>query len=275
MSALQLCNTRPRATPTIVPADPSGRVGPFVCEPTVYDLPHLGHARAYTLRLPRPPPADPRLRRHVRAEHHRHGRQDRSLGARAADRRAELAPMYERAYLDDMRALRNDSVDVYARAGDDIDRVISHIERLQQPGATPSGRAVRPATGRDQPSLGRFDGDQLAPAELLPCRRGVCSGAGCGCSPCVRRASTSRGLLVAVQFGSQPAREVAADAVPVGECLDTSRRSDYAGPRCVHALGAFVTCQVGGPAPPRTASRSSQARSHRRHSSADRRQCSW
>jgi cysteinyl-tRNA synthetase len=134
MSALQLCNTRPRATPTIVPADPSGRVGPFVCEPTVYDLPHLGHARAYTLRLPRPPPADPRLRRHVRAEHHRHGRQDRSLGARAADRRAELARMYERAYLDDMRALRNDSVDVYARASNYMDQVISQNERLSAGG---------------------------------------------------------------------------------------------------------------------------------------------
>ena len=43
--------------------------------------------------------------------------------------------MFERAYLDDMRALRNDSVDVYARASDDIDEVISQIERLQQAGA--------------------------------------------------------------------------------------------------------------------------------------------
>ena len=44
----------------------------------------------------------------------------------------ELARMYERAYLDDMRALRNDSVDVYARASDYVDQVISQIERLQQ-----------------------------------------------------------------------------------------------------------------------------------------------
>ena len=36
-----------------------------------------------------------------------------------------------------------------------------------------------------------------------------------------------------------------------------------------------VTRQVGRHAPPSAASRSSQARSHRRHSSADRRQCSW
>ena len=69
---------------------------------------------------------------------------------------SELARMYERAYLDDMRALRNDSVDVYARASDYIDQVISQIERLQQAGATPSGRAARRATGRDHSSLGRF-----------------------------------------------------------------------------------------------------------------------
>ena len=43
--------------------------------------------------------------------------------------------MYERAYLDDMRALRDDSVDVYARAGDYIDQVISQIKRLRQAGA--------------------------------------------------------------------------------------------------------------------------------------------
>jgi hypothetical protein len=48
MSPLQLCNTRTRAKQTFVPADPSGQVGLFVCGPTVYDLPHLGHAKTYT-----------------------------------------------------------------------------------------------------------------------------------------------------------------------------------------------------------------------------------
>src|SRR4051812_29572134 len=47
MSPLELYNTRARATPTFVPADPSGRVGLFVCGPTVNDLPHLGHAKTY------------------------------------------------------------------------------------------------------------------------------------------------------------------------------------------------------------------------------------
>jgi cysteinyl-tRNA synthetase len=48
MSPLQLHNTRTRAKQTFAPADPSGHVGLFVCRPTVYDLPHLGHAKTYT-----------------------------------------------------------------------------------------------------------------------------------------------------------------------------------------------------------------------------------
>ena len=70
----------------------------------------------HPVRLPRPPSAYPRLRRHVRAEHHRRARRDHSPGAQLRIDTAELARMYERAYLDDMRALRNDSVDVYPRA---------------------------------------------------------------------------------------------------------------------------------------------------------------
>jgi hypothetical protein len=87
----------------------------------------------------------------------------RELGIEASD----LPRRVERAYLDDMRALRNDSVDVYARASDYIDQVINQIERLQQAGATPSWRAARRATGRDRSSLGRFDEGQLAAAEPL------------------------------------------------------------------------------------------------------------
>jgi cysteinyl-tRNA synthetase len=57
MSPLELCNTRAREA-DVVPTDPSGRVGLFVCGPTVNDLPHLGHAKTYTqfdflVRLPR------------------------------------------------------------------------------------------------------------------------------------------------------------------------------------------------------------------------------
>ena len=109
-----------------MPADPSRQVGLFVCGPTVYDLPHLGHAKTYThfdflARL---------LVQNITDVDDKIIRRARELRIDAP----ELARMYERAYLDDMRALRNDSVDVYARASDYIDQVISQIERLQQAG---------------------------------------------------------------------------------------------------------------------------------------------
>jgi cysteinyl-tRNA synthetase len=43
---------------------------------------------------------------------------------------AELARMYERAYLDDMRALRNDSVDVYPRVSDYIGAIARALSML-------------------------------------------------------------------------------------------------------------------------------------------------
>jgi cysteinyl-tRNA synthetase len=58
-------------------------------------------------------------------------RRARELGIDPSD----LARRYERAYLDDMRALRNDSVDMYARASDYVAEVVSQIERLQEAGA--------------------------------------------------------------------------------------------------------------------------------------------
>src|SRR5215208_1302756 len=79
-----------------------------------------------------------------------------SATPRPTPRSTSSSASCEREYLDDMRALRNDSVDVYARASDYVDQVISQIERLQRAGPTPSGRAARRATGRDRSSLGPF-----------------------------------------------------------------------------------------------------------------------
>jgi cysteinyl-tRNA synthetase len=136
MSPLQLYNTRTRAKQTFVPADPSGQVGLFVCGPTVYDLPHLGHAKTYTqfdflVRLLRARGFAVTYVQNITDVDDKIIRRARELGIHPS----ELARRYERAYLDDMWALRNDSVDVYARASDNVDQVISQIERLQQAGA--------------------------------------------------------------------------------------------------------------------------------------------
>ncbi len=136
MSPLQLYNTRARTKQTFVPADPSGHVGLFVCGPTVYDVPHLGHAKTYTqfdflVRLLRARGFAVTYVQNITDVDDKIIRRARELGIDPSD----LARGYERAYLDDMRALRNDSVDVYARASDYIDEVVSQIERLQQAGA--------------------------------------------------------------------------------------------------------------------------------------------
>jgi cysteinyl-tRNA synthetase len=135
MSPLQLYNTRTRAKETFVPADPSGQVGLFVCGPTVYDLPHLGHAKTYTqfdflVRLLRARGFAVTYVQNITDVDDKIIRRARELGIDASD----LARRYERAYLDDMRALRNDSVDLYARASDYVDEVVSQIERLQEAG---------------------------------------------------------------------------------------------------------------------------------------------
>jgi cysteinyl-tRNA synthetase len=144
-----------RAKETFVPADPSSRVERLVCRPTVYGFPQLAHAKTYTqfdflARLPRTRGFAVTCVQKITDVDDKIIRRARELRIDAS----ELACMYERAYPDDMRALRNDSVDVYARASDYIDQVISQIERLQQAGATPARRAVRRGTARDHSSLG-------------------------------------------------------------------------------------------------------------------------
>src|SRR5918995_6267160 len=148
MGPLHPHTTRTRAKQTFVPTDPSGQVGLFVCGPTVYDLPHLGHAKTYTrfdflVRLVRARGFAVRYVQNITDVDDKIIRRARELGIDPSD----LARRYERAYLDDMRALRNDSVDVYARASDYVDEVVSQIERLQEAGAATAGTRTRPGWG--------------------------------------------------------------------------------------------------------------------------------
>jgi cysteinyl-tRNA synthetase len=133
---VRLYNTRTRAKETFVPADPSGQVGLFVCGPTVYDLPHLGHAKTYTqfdflVRLLRARGFDVTYVQNITDVDDKIIGRARELEVDPSD----LARRYEGAYLDDMRALRNDSVDVYARASDYVGEVVSQIVRLRDAGA--------------------------------------------------------------------------------------------------------------------------------------------
>jgi hypothetical protein len=128
LSPLQLHTTRTRAKQTFVPADPTRQVGLFDRGPTVSDLPHLGHAKTHTqfdllVRLLRTRGLAVTYVQNITDVDDKIIRRARELGIDAPD----LARMYERAYLDDMRA--------------QISRIIrSSLERLHVHASAP--RAV-------------------------------------------------------------------------------------------------------------------------------------
>ncbi len=108
----------------------------FVCGPTVYDMPHLGHARTYLV--------FDALVKFLRADGYRvHYLQnitdiDDKIILRAA--RAHLPPQkiaarYLKAYLDAMQALGIDAVDEYARATDYIPHIVRQVTTLIKRGA--------------------------------------------------------------------------------------------------------------------------------------------
>jgi cysteinyl-tRNA synthetase len=112
------------------------RVSLFVCGPTVYDYPHLGHARTYVVF-------------DVLAKYLRWTGQevlyvqnitdvDDKIINRAQEEKIsqkELARKFERQYIRDMLALGIDSVSYHARATTHIPEIINQIERLVSIGA--------------------------------------------------------------------------------------------------------------------------------------------
>ncbi len=130
MTTIFVYNTLTRSVEPIVTAIPN-TVRMFVCGPTVYDFAHLGHAKTYT--------QFDFIARYLRFR----GYQvtylqnitdvDDKIIRRAAERGIPsnvLAEEYERYYREDMMALHNTSVDIYARAHDYMDGIVSQVERL-------------------------------------------------------------------------------------------------------------------------------------------------
>jgi cysteinyl-tRNA synthetase len=128
--AIALYNTLTRRVEPLEPMTP-GVVRMFVCGPTVYDLAHVGHAKTYT--------QFDFLARYLRAR----GLEvtyaqnitdvDDKIIRRASESGREprdLAAEFEDAYQHDMAALGNTSVDVYARAHDHIDEIVSQVQAL-------------------------------------------------------------------------------------------------------------------------------------------------
>ncbi|MCE7080459.1 cysteine--tRNA ligase [Streptomyces sp. ST2-7A] len=109
----------------------SGAVKMFVCGPTVYDFSHVGHAKTYT--------QFDLVARYLRHSGYRvtYAQNitdvDDKIIRRAREIEAdpqELATTYEQHYREDMAALGNTSVDVFARAHDHIDAIVEQVRQL-------------------------------------------------------------------------------------------------------------------------------------------------
>ncbi len=113
----------------------AGKLKFFVCGPTVYDFPHLGHAKTYTqfdfiVKYLRWTGFEVFYLQNITDI-------DDKIIQRAADRKIawrQLADEFEKIYTDDMAALRNTAVTKYARATDYIESIVSQVQRMLEKG---------------------------------------------------------------------------------------------------------------------------------------------
>jgi cysteinyl-tRNA synthetase len=131
---IKVFNTMTREVEPLTTNKPR-RVEFFVCGPTVYDFSHLGHAKTYT--------QFDFIVKYIRARGYEvvYAQNITDVDDRIIDRAnqrglspADLAAEFEKYYIEDMTALHNDSVNVYARAHNYIDQIVDQISRLIEKG---------------------------------------------------------------------------------------------------------------------------------------------
>ena len=127
---LKLFNTMGRKKEEFKPIKP-GKVNMFVCGPTVYDAPHLGHAKTYT--------QFDFIARYFRKKgfevfylQNITDIDDKIIGrAKEANTTPEkLARKFEEVYKQEMTALHNTSVTEYARATEHIKEIVNQVKTL-------------------------------------------------------------------------------------------------------------------------------------------------
>ena len=108
-----------------------GRVTMFVCGPTVYARSHIGHGKTYT-QFDFVARYFTYLGYRVTYAQNITDIDDKIITKAAEEGREphQLAAQYENEYMSDMAALHNTNVDIYARAHDHIDQIVSQIETL-------------------------------------------------------------------------------------------------------------------------------------------------
>ena len=112
--------------------DPSGQeIKAFVCGPTVYDYAHLGHARTYLAvdmmaRYLRFRGYRPHVLMNITDIDERIIKKSNETGKSVK----EIAGVFEKSFLEDMKALGIDTINRFERASDHIPEMIRQIEQL-------------------------------------------------------------------------------------------------------------------------------------------------
>lgn len=134
MQKIYLSNTLTKKKEEFIPIN-GNKVNFFVCGPTVYDYPHLGHAKAYTqfdfmVRYLRYRGYDVNYLQNITDI-------DDKIINRSFERGIawdKLAREFETIFLEDMASLHINSVTKYARATDYIDQIVSQVKVLLEKG---------------------------------------------------------------------------------------------------------------------------------------------
>lgn len=131
---IKLYNTLSRKKEILKPRK-TGTINFFVCGPTVYDFPHLGHARTYII--------FDVIAKHLKSKGYNVFYLqnitdiDDKIINRAKEKNItpkELAEKFEKIYMEDMKRLGVNSVKKYARATEHIKEIVSQVERLLKKG---------------------------------------------------------------------------------------------------------------------------------------------
>ena len=134
MQKIYLSNTLTKKKEEFVPMS-ANKVNFFVCGPTVYDYPHLGHAKVYIqfdfmVKYLRYRGYEVNYIQNITDIDDKiiNRSQERGIGWN------KLAREFETIFLDDMASLRVTSVSKYARASDYIDQIVAQVKALLDKG---------------------------------------------------------------------------------------------------------------------------------------------